>query len=89
MICDCRVQATGLAPTLSDPTLAATVFAPTDAAFTALLTTLNVTANELIQQNAALLLDVRAPSHHPRLSDVEQAHSFRLPSAMGFCAQCE
>lgn len=37
------LQATGLDSVLSDPALVATVFAPTDAAFTALLTALNLT----------------------------------------------
>jgi uncharacterized surface protein with fasciclin (FAS1) repeats len=37
------LQATGLDSVLSDPALVATVFAPTDAAFTALLKALNLT----------------------------------------------
>jgi uncharacterized surface protein with fasciclin (FAS1) repeats len=44
------LQAAGLAPALSDRSLQATVFAPTDAAFATALDTLDVTPAQLLPQ---------------------------------------
>ncbi len=48
------LQAAGLAPALSDRSLQATVFAPTDAAFADALAALDVSAQELAAQPALL-----------------------------------
>ena len=44
---DTALQATGLVSVLDDPALVATVFAPTDAAFTSSLAALRVTPQEV------------------------------------------
>lgn len=48
------IDAAGLTSTLAGATLNVTIFAPTDAAFTAMLTALNVTAEEALAQPGLL-----------------------------------
>ena len=55
------LQATGLAATLSDPSLVATVFAPTDDAFSNLLNTTGLSAAQLLN-NTDILTQVCFPA---------------------------
>lgn len=51
---DAALKSTGLVSVLDDPALIATVFAPTDAAFTTALADLDVTPQELFDDSATL-----------------------------------